>query len=81
MEKAPVTRWEDCPELEGKKVYLTKKIEIERKKAFIERETARLVSLEESRVRLVTVLSQRQQQLDTQKKELEELCRTMANRY
>ena len=80
------------PELEGQTVYLTKEIEnprklkldrnlgveIEREKAFTERETARLVSLEESRVRLVTELSQRQQQLDTQKTELEELCKTMA---
>ena len=54
-------------------------VEIEKKKAFIERETARLMSLEESRVRLVAELSQRQQQLDAQKEELDELCKAMAN--
>ena len=75
----------DCRELEGQKVYLTKEIENLRKLKLdpnlgveIERETARLVSLEESRVRLITELSQGQQQLDTQKKELEELCKAMA---
>ena len=54
-------------------------VEIEKKKAFIERETARLTSLEETRVRLVTELSRRQQQLEVQKKELDELCKAMAN--
>ena len=78
--------------LEGQKAHLTKEIEnlrelkldrnlgvdIERKKAFNERESARLLSLEESRIPLVTELSQLQQELDKQKKELEELCKTMA---
>ena len=35
-------------------------------------------SFEESRVRVTTEISQRQQELDTQNKELEELCKTMA---
>ena len=52
-------------------------VEIERRKAFIERETSRLVSLEESGVRLVTELSQRQQELDKQK-EVEELRKATA---
>ena len=82
----------DNPMLEGPKAHLTKEIEnlrelkldrnlgvdIERKKAFNERESARLLSLEESRIWLVTELSQLQQELDKQKKELEELCKTMA---
>ena len=75
------------PELEGQKAFLTMEIEnlrklkldrklgveIERKKAFIERESARLLSLEESRVRLVAELSQRQQEMDKQKEEPEAL--------
>ena len=82
----------DCPELESQKGYLNREIEnlrklkldrnlgveIEKKKAFIERETARILSLEESRVRLVSEMTHRQQQLEVQKKELEELCKAMA---
>ena len=82
----------DCPELESQKVYLNREIEnlrklkldrnlgveIEKKKAWIERENARILSLEESRVRLVSEITHRQQQLEVQKKELEELCKAMA---
>ena len=53
-------------------------VETERKKAFIERESARFWSLEESRVRITTEISQREQQLDKQKNEVEKLCKTMA---
>ena len=81
----------DCPELESQKVYLTKEIEnlrklkldrnlgveIEKKRAFIERETARILSLEETRARLFSEMTHRQQQLEVQKKELEELCKAM----
>ena len=49
-----------------------------RKKAWIQRENARILSLEESRVRLVSEITHRQQQLEVQKKELEELCKAMA---
>ena len=82
----------DCPELESQKVYLNREIEnlrklkpdrnlgveIEKKKAFIERENARILSLEESRSRLVSEITHRQQQLEVQKKELEQLCKAMA---
>ena len=53
-------------------------VEIKRKKDFIERESARLLSLEERRIQMALEISQRQQGLDKQKKELEELCKTMA---
>ena len=69
----------DNPMLEDQKEHLTTEIENLRElkldrnlgveKAFNERESARLLSLEESRI---------QQELDKQKKELEELCKTMA---
>ena len=82
----------DSPLLNNQRTILTKEIknlrklkldqnlevEIERKKAIIERKSARLLFLEESRIRMQTEISQRQQELDKQKKELEELFKTMA---
>ena len=82
----------DCPKLESQKVFLNREIEnlrklkldrnlgveIEKEKAWIERENARILSLEESRVRLVSEITHRQQQLEVQKEELEELCKAMA---
>ena len=71
----------DCPELESQKVYLNREIEnlrklkldrnlgveIEKKKAFIERENARFLSLEESRAQTDQEITHRQQPVGSAK--------------